>query len=89
MPACTATRVAPVREDTCSFLFLYQVLSVPRVVHSRWLDVRRNLETPGQMPFAGRVDLARLVEALPRVLADRLQEAEAHQHWALVFDNQQ
>ena len=58
---------------------------MPRVVHAWRLHVRGELQTPGQMLFARRQDLSRLLEALPGVLADRLEKVETEPLRTLVF----
>src|SRR6266567_7161323 len=68
-------------------LFLNHVLRVPWMVHTWRLHIRGKLETPGLMPFADRHDLARLIEAFPRVLTNRLEKVEAQPLWTLVLDN--
>src|SRR5216684_963043 len=43
--------------------------------------------TRRQMPFAHRHDLARFIEAFPRVLTDRLEKVETQPLWTLVFNS--
>ena len=89
----TKTRLGvalPDRPQECCpqiVLFSNHVLRVPRVMHAWRLHISGKQQTPGQMPFANRRDLARLFEAFPRVLTDRLEKVETQPLWTLVFNS--
>ena len=65
-------------EERCPqvVVFLNRVSRVPRVVHAWRLHIRRQLETPRQMPIADRRAFTCFFESLQRVLTDRLQKAK-------------